>query len=176
MCRYLPTALLCIALAVGGCGGDASPAANDGVVGAGAAEEDGARSRIPLGTLAEAARRSKPKVPKGPTSANLIVRDLIRGTGEVAESGDVLVVHYIGGIYETGEEIEYNWSVRDPVGFLLGSGDWAYGLEEGMQEMRVGGRRELIFPTRPDTVPPGSKLGDTLVYVVDLLAITEPSG
>ncbi len=122
----------------------------------------------------EAADRAKPTVPKGPTAKKLVVEDLIEGTGAVAEEGDELAVHYVAGIYETGEEIESAWVRGEPLGFTLGSGSWMKGWEDGMPGMRVGGRRVLIFPTIPADVPPGSKLGDTLVYVVDLLEATEP--
>jgi peptidylprolyl isomerase len=86
----------------------------------------------------------------------------------------VLLVRFLSGIYETGEEIEFASDSGGPIGFLLGSGDWSWGWEAGMPGMRVGGRRELIFPTTPAFTPPGSKLGDTLVYVVDLLGVTKP--
>jgi peptidylprolyl isomerase len=45
------------------------------------------------------------------------------------------------------------------------------GWVEGMPGMRVGGRRELIFPTTKDDMPPGSGPNDTLVYVIDLVGI-----
>jgi peptidylprolyl isomerase len=93
----------------------------------------------------------------------------------VAQAGDLLLVRFVVGIYENGEEIEYAGRDR-PIGFLLGAGDWSYGWESGMPGMRVGGRRELIFPTVPAFVPPGAQLGDTLVYVVDLMGITPPPG
>jgi peptidylprolyl isomerase len=119
---------------------------------------------------------SKPAIPKGPTSEKLIVKDLIDGDGVAAEDGDQLAVHYVAGIYETGKEIESAWVEGNPLGFTLGSGAWLKGWEEGMPGMRVGGRRELIIPTTPEDAPPGSKLGDTLVYVVDLVEVTKPKG
>lgn len=168
--RILSIALSCVALAVAGCGsGNPSSEAS----GAEAAER--AEPKVPQATPSEAAERAKPKVPRGPTSGNLIVRDLVKGTGAFAQSGEILMVRYVAGIYETGKEIEFGGTPNRPVGFRLGSGDWSLGWEAGMPGMRVGGRRELIFPTTPDAVPPGSEVGDTLVYVVDLLAIQPPS-
>ncbi|HEX8689736.1 MAG TPA: FKBP-type peptidyl-prolyl cis-trans isomerase [Solirubrobacterales bacterium] len=116
----------------------------------------------------------KPEIPTGPTSKKLIVKDLIEGTGVAAEEGDDLSVHYVAGIYETGKEIESAWVEGNPLGFRLGSGAWLKGWEEGMPGMRVGGRRELIMPTNREETPPGSKLGDTLVYVVDLVEVKKP--
>lgn len=142
-----------------------------------AAVEPGASSqrRIPVATPEEALNRGNPAVPKGETSASLVVTDLIEGTGPAAEAGRILLVRYVAGIYETGEEIE---SAGEPqaVGFMLGSGDWSLGWESGMRGMRVGGRRLLVFPTTPAHTPRGSNLGDTLVYVVDLVGISAPQG
>jgi peptidylprolyl isomerase len=119
---------------------------------------------------------AKPDIPKGPTEKKLIVKDLEAGTGVAAEEGDELAVHYVAGIYETGEEIESAWVEGSPLGFTLGSGTWLKGWEEGIPGMRVGGRRELIIPTTPEDSPPGSELGDTLVYVVDLVEAKKPKG
>lgn len=152
---------VCAAAALAGCGGDDSSTADSG---------NSLKS-------AEAENRSKgpkPKIPRGPSTDRLIVKDLIEGTGAEIEKGDTVGVHYVAGIYETGEEIESAWVPGTPLGFAYGSGSWDYGWEEGMGGVRVGGRRELIYPTRPGTVPPGSELGDTLVYVVDVTEIERP--
>lgn len=159
------------ALAFVGCGdGGASTEASAAAARAG----DKQARRIPLGTPAQAASRATATVPQGPSSSSLLVRDVIQGTGDLAETGEILVVRYVAGIYETGEKLESTGS--RPPGFLLGGGAWSYGFEEGLVGMRVGGRRALIFPTTPAELPPGSKLGDTLVYVVDLLEISQPGG
>lgn len=159
--------LLCLALAACGEGGGSAEGGADATA--------ASQAEIPLGTPAQAARRPKPAVPRGPASGNLIVRDVVQGTGPVGEAGDVLLVRYVAGIHESGEEIE-EAGYSQSLGFMLGSGSWSVGFESGMRGMRVGGRRVLIFPTTPATLPPGSELGDTLVYVVDLLGISAPGG
>ncbi len=173
------TAVLCCALIAVGCGDDGPQSAGaDGkglTKGTQAASDDAERS-IPVETRSEAVARPKPQVPSGPTTGELVVRDLVRGAGNVAQEGDLLYVRFVAGIYETGEEIEFAGGAGRPIGFLLGSGDWSSGWEAGMPGMRVGGRRELIFSTTSAFTPPGSELGDTMVYVVDLLRITEPGG
>jgi peptidylprolyl isomerase len=118
----------------------------------------------------------KPEIPTGPKAEKLIVKDLVEGSGVAAEEGDQLAVHYVAGIYETGDEIESAWVEGNPLGFILGSGSWLKGWEEGMPGMKVGGRRVLIIPTTPEDTPPGSELGDTLVYVVDLVEVVRPKG
>ena len=158
------------ALLVAGCGDTESAGPASGLATADEPSGQGG-SDLPRATGAEAAKRPKPKLPSGPTSPNVIARDLILGTGPAAERGDILVIRYVGGVYETGEELESGGSLRRPVGFRLGSGDWGLGFESGMPGMRVGGRRELIYPTSPADLPPGAELGETLVYIVDLVNI-----
>ena len=146
--------MIALVLAVGlvACGGDSAPETRSSE----------AMQRV---------KGPKPPIPQGPTSEKLVVKDLIEGTGVEVKEGNLLSVHYVAGIYETGEEIESAWVPGQPLGFQLGSSDWLKGWEEGMPGMRVGGRRELIIPTTPADAPPGSKLGDTLVYVVDLVEV-----
>ncbi len=145
---------VCASLLVAGCGGSSSAASE-------------------ATTSAAAEARPKPKVlPQGPKSHKLIVKDLIKGTGAEAKNGDVALVHYVAGIYERGEEIESGWVKGSAFEVPLGShrAKLPY-WEKGLVGMRVGGRRALIFPTTPKHAPLGSELGETLVYVIDLLAI-----
>jgi peptidylprolyl isomerase len=137
-----------MAMALGGCGDDA------------------ASSTV-------SAMKPKPPVPQGAHSEKLVVTDLEEGTGAVADTGDRIAVHYVAGIYETGEEIESGWVEGEPHVFTLGSGAMLDGWEEGLPGMRVGGRRQFLIPTSRAVSPPGSEVGDTLVYVVDLLEIRE---
>jgi peptidylprolyl isomerase len=61
----------------------------------------------------------------------------------------------------------------EPFPFTLGQGEVIPGWEQGVEGMRVGGRRELIIPAalaygaqgRPPVIPPNAPL----VFVVDLL-------
>lgn len=142
--------VVCVAAAValGGCGDDAS-------------------------SSTVSSMKSKPPVPQGPHSEELVVTDLEEGTGAVADNGDRIAIHYVGGIYEAGEETESAWVKGEPYVFALGGGALLDGLEEGLPGMRVGGRRQFLIPTSRAVSPPGSEVGDTLVYVVDLLEIRE---
>lgn len=57
----------------------------------------------------------------------------------------------------------------------LGSGVLVSGLEEGLLGMRVGGRRRVIVPPSRGFADAGHgaavRPGETLMYVVDLLAV-----
>jgi peptidylprolyl isomerase len=69
-----------------------------------------------------------------------------------------------------------SWERRKPFRLVLGGNSYMVnpGWEKGLPGMRLGGRRELIIP--PDLLyaggaPPGSKPADTLVYMIDLVAL-----
>jgi peptidylprolyl isomerase len=110
----------------------------------------------------------------GPPPTRLVTRDLIRGAGPRATSGEVLTVDYVGAFYRTGKVFDSSWRRHEPFVFPLSRGEVIEGWEQGIIGMRVGGRRELIVPPSlaygrrgsPPTIPPNS----TLVFVIDLLA------
>jgi len=120
-------------------------------------------------------KKTKPKVvpPKGPKPKQLVVKDLEEGTGPEAKSGDELTVQYVGVGYESGKQFDSSWE-REPFSFTLGEGNLIKGWEEGLEGMKVGGRRELITP--PDYAYGSEGAGAiapnaTLVFVVDLLEV-----
>ncbi|HEX6228220.1 MAG TPA: FKBP-type peptidyl-prolyl cis-trans isomerase [Solirubrobacterales bacterium] len=129
-------------------------------------------------TVAEAtAPQTKPDVepPKGAPPKQLEVEDLIQGSGEVAESGDGVTVQYVGVNYRSGKEFDASWG-REPFSFQLGAGMVIPGWDQGVEGMKVGGRRELIIPPNLGYGPAGTPDGsippnETLVFVVDLLEV-----
>ena len=118
----------------------------------------------------------KPEVdfPGGEPPAELEISDIWQGDGTVAKAGDTVQVHYVGVAYSTGEEFDTSWSRGGPLEFRLGVGQVIAGWDQGVQGMRVGGRRQLI-------IPPGLAYGDrgagrsiapgeTLIFVCDLVS------
>jgi peptidylprolyl isomerase len=118
----------------------------------------------------------KPEVdfPGGEPPADLQISDIWEGDGAVAKAGDTVQVHYVGVAYSTGEEFDASWSRGEPLEFRLGVGQVIAGWDQGVQGMRVGGRRQLI-------IPPGLAYGDrgagrsiapgeTLIFVCDLVS------
>ncbi|MDA8342704.1 MAG: FKBP-type peptidyl-prolyl cis-trans isomerase [Actinomycetota bacterium] len=121
--------------------------------------------------------RTKPAitVPDGDPPADLVVEDLEVGGGADASSGSRVQVHYSGVAWSTGQEFDSSWDRGEPFAFPLGAGHVIPGWDRGVAGMRVGGRRRL-------TIPPGLAYGsqgaggvigpgETLVFVVDLLAM-----
>lgn len=116
--------------------------------------------------------------PKGPAPSKLVIRNLIKGTGATAVSGDTVYVNYVGELYKNGKIFDASW--KDTPGkafsFVLGQGQVIAGWDQGVAGMKVGGRRELIIPpslayksTGSGTIPPNS----TLIFVVDLLKVVK---
>jgi len=105
----------------------------------------------------------------------LVTEDIVEGDGPTAESGSLVTVQYVGVDAETGEEFDASWDRGEPFSFQLGGGQVIRGWDEGVEGMRVGGRRELIIP--PDLAygkqgsPPAIAPGSTLVFVVDLVDV-----
>jgi peptidylprolyl isomerase len=126
------------------------------------------------------AKRKEPTVvpPKSQPPKNLVVRDLIKGTGPAAKKGDFLTVEYVGTKYDA-EPVSNSWPTTKPFQFPLGTNENPFvnpGWEKGLRGMRVGERRELIVPPKLEYdggAPPEAEPSDALVYVVDLMGITE---
>ena len=119
---------------------------------------------------------TKPEIdyPEGTPPKELEVTDIWAGDGKVAGAGDTVDVHYVGVAYSSGEEFDASWNRGEPLRFRLGVGQVIQGWDQGVQGMKVGGRRKLVIP--PDlgygrrgagnTIKPG----ETLIFVVDLVS------
>jgi peptidylprolyl isomerase len=156
----------CLALLVAGCGSDDSTTSSSG------GEETSSSQQ------AEAPeKKTKPKVekPNGAPPKELVTDDLEEGSGPEAKSGDTVTVQYVGVNYKTGKEFDSSWSRSEPFSFTLGAGEVIPGWDQGIEGMKVGGRRELVIPPElgygsagaPPAIPPN----ETLVFVVDLEAV-----
>jgi peptidylprolyl isomerase len=100
----------------------------------------------------------KPEVdlPGGEPPTALEISDIWQGDGAVAKAGDEVRVHDVGVAYSTGEESDASWSRGAPLEFRLRVGQVIAGWDQGVQGMRVGGRR--VAP------------GETLILVCDLVS------
>ena len=119
---------------------------------------------------------SRPEVdfPGGDPPAGLQITEIWEGSGAVANPGDMVQVHYVGVAYSTGEEFDASWDRGEPLEFRLGAGRVIAGWDQGVQGMKVGGRRQLIIP--PDLAygdrGAGNVIapGETLIFVCDLVS------
>ena len=119
----------------------------------------------------------KPEVdfPGGEPPADLEIKDIWEGEGQVAKAGDFVKVHYVGVAFSTGEEFDASWNRGDLLSFPLGGGRVIKGWDMGVAGMKVGGRRKLVIPPHLGYGDRGAggaiKGGETLIFVVDLLAV-----
>lgn len=166
----------CLALAVAGCGGDDSTTESSESTQATTNETTQPESTAPK-QAKPAANKTKPKVtvPSGPPPKQLEIEDIEEGTGATAKAGDTVSVQYVGVGYESGEEFDASWDRGEPFTFQLGAGMVIPGWDQGVEGMKVGGRRELIIP--PELAygeagsPPAIGPNETLIFVIDLLAV-----
>ncbi|WP_236239199.1 FKBP-type peptidyl-prolyl cis-trans isomerase [Streptomyces sp. CC228A] len=118
----------------------------------------------------------KPEVdfPGGEPPADLEIKDIWVGDGPEAQAGSVVKVHYVGVSFSTGEEFDASWNRGTPLQFQLGVGQVIPGWDNGVQGMKVGGRRQLIIPPHLayGDRGAGAKIGpgETLIFVCDLVA------
>ena len=113
--------------------------------------------------------------PEGDIPFELGIDDLLVGGGAEAVSGSKVSVHYVGVAFSDGEEFDASWNRGQPFEFKLGKGQVIPGWDQGVQGMRVGGRRKLTIPSAMAYGARGAggaiKPHEPLVFVVDLLSV-----
>jgi FKBP-type peptidyl-prolyl cis-trans isomerase FkpA len=108
------------------------------------------------------------------TASGLIIEDLVTGEGAAATAGIEVTVHYTGWLTD-GKKFDSSKDRDDPFVFPLGGGRVIRGWDEGVQGMKIGGRRKLTIPPAlgygargaGGVIPPNA----TLVFEVELLAV-----
>lgn len=114
--------------------------------------------------------------PEGQPPAHLDITDITKGDGPEAVKGSTVSMHYVGVSWSTGEEFDASWNRGGTLDFELGSGRVIKGWDMGIAGMKVGGRRKLVIPPHlayGDRSPsPAIKPGETLIFVVDLIAVS----
>lgn len=98
--------------------------------------------------------------------------DLVEGDGPVLEVGDTALIRYVNFRGDNGVAIETNWS-SDPLQVPY-SESLLPGLLEGMEGMKVGGRRAITVPPEDGFGEAGNPQGglpvDTdMIFVIELL-------
>ena len=131
----------------------------------------------PAGDVDNADLSVKPLVTIPPSSppTELLIEDLVVGSGSPVGVGDFLIMDYVGVSYSTGLQFDASWDRGSPFPFELGAGRVIQGWDQGIVGMSVGGRRSLTIPPELAYGENGSGSGsigpnETLVFVVDLIA------
>lgn len=108
--------------------------------------------------------------------------DHVVGTGPVATVGSTVSVHYTGWFHkpllvsQRGRSFDSSRERGKPLEFELGKGRVIKGWDQGVEGMRVGGKRTLIIPSHlaygkkgagGGVIPPDSDL----IFDVELLGV-----
>jgi FKBP-type peptidyl-prolyl cis-trans isomerase FkpA len=136
------------------------------------------RAKAPETASASATVAGAPAAAPAPAAA-LQKIDAVVGTGKEATAGTTAVVNYTGWLYlpdapqQHGSQFDSSIG-REPFSFRLGAGQVIPGWDEGVQGMKVGGKRTLIVPAHmgygengAGPIPPNS----TLIFDVELLDV-----
>ncbi len=171
--------IACLALVGAGCGSNDDSSTSSSESTATSTESSGQSTTESSGGAEESSggEKTKPEVtvPSGPPPKKLEINDLEKGAGASAKAGDEVTVQYVGVGYDSEEEFDSSWSSGAPLPLTLGAGGVIPGWEEGIEGMKVGGRRELIIPSNlaygPAGSPPVIGPNETLIFVIDLVAV-----
>lgn len=108
------------------------------------------------------------------TDSGLEYEDTKCGSGEEAETGSSVLVHYTGTL-EDGTKFDSSRDRNQPFPFTIGAQEVIAGWDEGVAGMKVGGIRVLTIPPElgygetgfPPVIPPDA----TLVFEIELVEV-----
>jgi FKBP-type peptidyl-prolyl cis-trans isomerase FkpA len=104
----------------------------------------------------------------------LQIEEMVVGNGTEATAGKMVSVHYTGWL-TNGKKFDSSLDRNDPFEFQLGAGYVIQGWDQGVQGMKIGGKRKLTIPSHlgygargaGGAIPPNA----TLVFEVELLGV-----
>lgn len=103
------------------------------------------------------------------------------GSGDEAEIGKTVSVHYTGWLYDEsapdkkGRKFDSSFDRKEAFSFMLGAGRVIKGWDRGVLGMKIGGQRTLIIPPSMAygsrgagrVIPPDA----TLIFEVELMGL-----
>lgn len=108
------------------------------------------------------------------TASGLIIEEITVGDGATAEVGQTVSVHYTGWLTD-GQKFDSSLDRNEAFEFPLGKRWVIAGWDEGVQGMKIGGKRKLTIPPELGYGPRGAggviPPNATLVFEVELLGL-----
>lgn len=196
--RSRRTAVLVIAgaLALASCGTDnlvepavaattptTTSATTDSAAGSASNNDDGSAAPdaadAPAVTTPADPATGKPSValPSEPPT-ELVITDVIEGSGDPIAVGDTVEVHYVGVVSATGTEFDNSYDSGQPIEITVGTTGVIPGFAQGLLGARFGGRRQIDIPASlaygdtgaGDLIEPG----DAISFVIEIVSVTIP--
>lgn len=114
-------------------------------------------------------------IPKTEAPKELMVAQLIKGSGEEVQKGQLVTMHYSGFVWDSSEMFDSSWSAGQPAQFQMQDGALIEGFLSAVVGQPVGSQVIAVIPPElgygdagAGTIPPGA----TLVFVIDILGTT----
>lgn len=114
-------------------------------------------------------------IPEGDVPSEFALATVIEGDGAEVSGGDVVIVHYHGVNWNTGDVFDSSWERGEPASFPTGG--VITGFRDGLIGQTVGSRVIIVIPPELGYGPSGGTsdgaIGatDTIVFVVDILGV-----
>jgi peptidylprolyl isomerase len=124
----------------------------------------------------DGAKAAQITVPKTAPPTKLVVQPLIKGAGKVVKSGQSITVNYTGVLWKDGKKFDASGDHGSSFTTTIGAGQVITGWDKGLVGQTVGSRILLVVPPADGYgakgSPPVIGAKDTLVFVIDILAVT----
>jgi len=104
---------------------------------------------------------------------DLIVKDLVQGSGPGAAAGQQLTMNYALITWSDKKKLDSSFDRGKPFQLTLGAGQVIAGWDEGLVGVQQGARRLLIVPPNLGYGAGGNgiKPNETLIFVTDAVAV-----
>ena len=131
---------------------------------------------LSIGLLPAACHKNRSAAAPTTTASGLGIQEVKIGGGALAEAGKIVSVTYTGTRTDGSKFDSTADHGGQPIEFALGTGRVIKGWDEGINGMKVGGRRKLTIPPHlaygergMGPIPPNA----TLIFDVELVGVRD---
>ncbi|MDA2959075.1 MAG: FKBP-type peptidyl-prolyl cis-trans isomerase [Actinomycetota bacterium] len=175
----LSTTVAAGALVLNACGGDDQSVDDANVTDVELTPASEGSADEPADAPADGASDRPDVTPPTDLPSELVITDIIDGTGPVVQAGDTVWVDYTGIRSEDGVEFDNSYDRGEPFRFTVGQGSVIDGWDQGLIGASAGTQRRLDIPAElayGDQSPGGViRAGDALTFVIEVRAVVGSS-